>query len=322
MSRPVIIDTDPGIDDAVAILLALASPELDVRALTTVAGNSTIEHTTHNAGRLLRLVGRSDIPVGRGASRPLVRPPAPASEQVHGSDGFGNAGIDDSATEADPRPAVQLITDVVEDSAEPVTLIAVGPLTNVALLDAMRPDILRRLDRIIVMGGAARGGNRLPTAEFNVWFDPEAARRVFALGLDVTMVGLDVTEQAITPASAWQPLEDGGEAAAAILAMNRFYAGFHAGSQEGRFLDGPDEPYTMQHDSLAVAAAIRPDLLRTVPAYVQVECGSPLTEGTTVVDLRNDLGRQPNAQVALGVDVPRFNELLIGRIADYLNGLP
>jgi pyrimidine-specific ribonucleoside hydrolase len=310
---PVIIDTDPGIDDAVAILLALASPELDVRALTTVAGNSTIERTTRNAGRVLHLAGRTDIPVGQGAASPLVRLDRRSIDEVHGVDGLGDVGVPDSPVAPDPRGAIGLITDVVESSAEPVTLIALGPLTNVALLDALRPDILRRIGRIVYMGGAARGGNHLPTAEYNVWFDPEAAARVFALGLDIVMVGLDVTERAVTLPERWAPLEGLGPAADAVLAMNRFYAGYHE-KEHGA-------AYTIQHDALAVAATIQPDLLTTVPAHVAVEHSSELTLGTTVTDLEGRFGGTVNAQVAMDVDLDRFNELLMSRLGGLLGAL-
>ena len=313
MSIPVIIDCDPGIDDAVAILLALASPELNVRAITTVSGNATIERTTTNARSILKLVGRTDIPVGGGASRPLVRVAEAPTGRVHGEDGMGDVGLPDVLRWADTRTAIELITDVVESSEEPVTLIAIGPLTNLALLDAVRPDVMDRLGNVVIMGGAARGGNRRPTAEFNIWYDPEAAKRVFALGLEPTMIGLDVTEKAVTRAEMWAPLRDGGHAAETVLAMNEYYANYHV-LEHG-------EAYTMQHDALAVAAVIDPDIISTVHAHVDVECASPLTQGTTVADIRQKTGLRPNTHVAVEVDVDAFNTLLIERISTFLNGI-
>ncbi|RNE62222.1 nucleoside hydrolase [Cryobacterium tepidiphilum] len=308
--KPTIIDCDPGIDDAIAILLAFASPELDVRAITTVAGNTTVERTTANAHRLLHLIGRTDVPVGRGASQPLVRAAGAPIDDIHGTDGLGDAGIPPAPEPETQRDAIQLIIETVESSPEPVTLIAVGPLTNIALLHAVRPDIVDRLERIVIMGGAAKGGNVAPTAEYNIWFDPEAAQRVFGLDVDIVMVGLDVTQKAITRPIHWAELEKGGLASQQILAMNAFYSAYHA-SRGG-------EELTMQHDALAVAAAIRPDLVTVVPARVNVECASPLTVGTTVVDVANprEGGR---VRVALDVEVEEFNEFLVSRIARFLS---
>src|SRR4051794_1046671 len=168
--RPVLIDTDPGIDDALALMLALAGPELDVRGVTTVGGNTGLRHTTGNALRLLHLLDRDDIPVGAGADTPLVRPASRSAEDVHGEEGLGGVRLDPAPRGADVRTAVQLMTAVLEESAEPVTLIALGPLTNVAALLAAAPAAAARLDRIVLMGGGARTlGNMTPAAEFNIW---------------------------------------------------------------------------------------------------------------------------------------------------------
>lgn len=309
--RPVVIDTDPGIDDALAIMLALASPELDVRAVTTVGGNTGLANTTENALRLLHLLGRDDVPVGAGADTPLVRRDSRPDESTHGADGFGGVHLPAAPRTADERGAVQLLVDVVEASAEPVTLIALGPLTNVAALIAARPDVAARLERIVLMGGGARVlGNMTPAAEFNIWFDPEAAARVFAAGVPITMVGLDVTHQALTAPGDWDPLRtpDRGPVAEAVLGMVDFYTRY--------YLDTVGTESTAQHDSLAVAVAFRPDLVTTRPAHVDVEYTGTLTRGMTVVDLDDVAKLPPTADVALEVDAAAFNTLLVQRVAE------
>ena len=195
---PIVIDCDPGIDDAVALLLACASPELRILGVSTVAGNVDLEHTTRNAGRVLALAGRSDVPVAAGAGRPLVRTAPGRAEHVHGDDGVNRVKLPEPAAEPDPRPAIDLLADAIGGSADPVTLVAIGPLTNVALLYAVHPEVAATLGRVVIMGGSATVGNTTAAAEFNVWSDPEAAYRVLTdPGLDravpTTMVGLDLT---------------------------------------------------------------------------------------------------------------------------------
>jgi pyrimidine-specific ribonucleoside hydrolase len=308
MSIPVIIDTDPGLDDALAILLAFASPEVEVLGLTTVGGNAGLAHTTRNALRLLHLIGKNDVPVAAGADTPLVRQDAVSAASVHGDDGFGGVALENAPREADARPAVQLLVDLIEGSAEPVTLIALGPLTNVATLFAAYPQTAAKLGRIVLMGGGAeRLGNVTPTAEFNIWYDPDAASRVFASGVPITMIGLDVTHKAITYAEDWEPLRaQGGPVAEAVTSMVDFYTQTY---RENHGIEG-----TAQHDSLAVAAVIAPALVTTSALHVDVECSGPLTIGMTVVDLNNVLRKTPNADVGLAVDSAAFNALLIGRI--------
>ncbi len=310
MAIPVIIDTDPGLDDALALLLAFASPEIEVLGLTTVGGNVGVTHTTRNALRLLHLIGRDDVPVAAGADTPLVRQDSVSAAGVHGDDGFGGVVLDEAPREADARPAVQLLVDLIEGSAEPITLIALGPLTNVATLFAAYPQTAARLGRIVLMGGGAeRLGNVTPTAEFNIWYDPDAAKRVFAAGVPITMIGLDVTHKAITYAEDWEPLRaQGGPVAEAVTGMVDFYT--HA-YRESLGIEG-----TPQHDSLAVAAVINPQLVTTRALHVDVECSGPLTIGMTVVDLYNAGGKTPTADVGLEVDSAAFNAMLIGRIQE------
>ncbi|MCA0295547.1 MAG: nucleoside hydrolase [Actinobacteria bacterium] len=311
MTTPIIIDTDPGIDDALAIMLAFASPEIEVLGLTSVGGNVGIEHTTRNALDLLALVGRTDVPVGMGAARPLVARSSESAEEVHGSNGLGGVPLPRSPIPADRRGAVELLRDLVEGSPEPVTVVPIGPLTNIALLHGAYPETYAKIGRIVLMGGGAiRLGNTTPTAEFNIWFDPEAAARVFAAGVPITMVGLDVTQKSVVSPSAWECLRGGGPIAQAVLGMVAHYAGFYE-----KWTGSPD---TAQHDSLAVAAVFRPDLLTTRRLFVDVECAGTLTRGMTVVQFhQSEKGSPlpPNVDVALDVDVPGFTDLLISRIA-------
>lgn len=308
MSIPVIIDTDPGIDDALAIMLALASPELDLIGVTTVGGNTGIDHTTSNALRLLHLLERDDIPVAAGAATPLVHADSQPDPSVHGDDGLGGVDLEAAPRSADPRSAVELMVDLIENSAEAVTLIAIGPLTNVALLSAANPQTYARLARIVIMGGGARVlGNVTPAAEFNIWFDPEAAARVFRAGVPVTMVGLDVTHKATTSAHDWSPLRGGARLANAAMAMVDHYASYH--------LEHYGTSDTAQHDSLAVGAVIDAGLIEVRHCFVDVECAGTLTRGMTVVDLDALSGQEPNAQVAVDVDASGFNTLLVTRLA-------
>ncbi len=307
MAIPVIIDTDPGIDDALALMLAFSSPELDVRAVTTVGGNSGLAHTTENALRLLHLLDRNDVPVGAGADVPLVRRDSAPDPTTHGVDGFGGVVLPHAPREADVLSAVELMVQVIESSQTPVTLIALGPLTNVAVLIAAFPRTAAKLERIVLMGGGARViGNMTPAAEFNIWYDPDAAARVFGAGIPVTMVGLDVTHQAVTAPEDWDGLRGGGKVAEAVLAMVEFYTAY--------YLKVSGSSSTAQHDSLAVAAVIDPSLVTTHALYVDVECSGPLTRGMTVVDVDDISKLTPNADVALEVDAAAFNRLLIERV--------
>ncbi|WP_066582996.1 nucleoside hydrolase [Cellulomonas timonensis] len=309
MAIPVIIDTDPGIDDALALMLAVASPELDLRAVTTVGGNTGLAHTTENALRLMHLLGRDDVPVAAGADVPLVRRDSAPDPNTHGEDGFGGVRLAPAPRGVDARSAVQLMVDVIEGSAEQVTLIALGPLTNVAVLIAAFPDVAAKLERIVLMGGGARViGNMTPAAEFNIWYDPDAAARVFAAGIPVTMVGLDVTHFALTAPEDWDGLRGGGPVAQAVLGMVEFYTAYH--------LAMSGNPSTAQHDSLAVAAVIQPSLVTTRSLYVDVECAGALTRGMTVVDVDNVAKAAPNADVALEVDADAFNRLLVSRVVE------
>jgi inosine-uridine nucleoside N-ribohydrolase len=296
----VLLDCDPGHDDAIALLLALASPELELVGVTTVAGNQTLEKTTANAIRVLEHVDRGEIPVAAGADRPLVREPFVAAH-VHGETGLD--GPDLPPPQGSPLDVHAV--DFLAEHAVGATLVAVGPLTNVALLLALRPEA--RPDRIVLMGGAIAEGNITPAAEFNIWADPEAARRVFESGIDVTMVGLDVTHKALlTPAHA-DELRVAGRAGKLVAELFDFYHRFHR-----RTYDLPGSPI---HDALALAHVFESGLLETLERHVAVDCESQLCRGRTVVDLWHRTGNEPNVHVAVDVDGERFVRLLVERIA-------
>ena len=306
--KPVILDVDPGHDDAVALMMACGSPDLDLLAVTTVAGNVPLEKTTRNALRVLSLVGRTDVPVAAGAAEPLYRPLRTA-EDIHGESGLDGPEIPEAGFAPDERDAVGLIANTLCLSPEPVTLVPVGPLTNIAAFLRGHPDLREKVARISLMGGSIGLGNTTPAAEFNIFVDPEAAREVFGSGLPVTMSGLDVTHQA----GAGPAERDRLRSAGGIGGVVAGFLDFFAATYEGVF--GFDAPPL--HDPVALAAVINPGLLQTRPMRVDVECDSDLTRGETVCDFYGVTGRPPNADVGVELDREAFFELLydaLGRL--------
>jgi inosine-uridine nucleoside N-ribohydrolase len=297
----ILIDCDPGHDDAIALLLALASPEVELLGVSTVAGNQTLDKTTANAIRVLDFAGRNDIEVAAGADRPLVREQHVAAN-VHGETGLDGPDLPPPRRDPVSTHAVEFLAEKIRASAEPVTLVPVGPLTNVALLLALHPDA--RPGRIVLMGGAIAEGNVTPAAEFNIWADPEAAARVFQSGLDVTMVGLDVTHRALFTQAHMGRLA--GRVGQMVAELLRFYNTFHT-----RIYNFDGSPI---HDALAVAHVINPELLGTLERNVEIDTESELCRGRTVVDLWRRTEREPNAHVGVEVDADGFLELLVGRI--------
>jgi purine nucleosidase/pyrimidine-specific ribonucleoside hydrolase len=303
---PVLIDCDPGQDDAIALLLALASPELELLGVTTVAGNQTLDKTTLNALKVLELAGRSDVPVAAGADRPLVAKLVTAGD-AHGETGLDGPALPMPSSQPLEQHAVDFVAERVLASERPVTLVPLGPLTNVALFLAQRPEAAAKLDRIVLMGGAIAEGNMTPSAEFNIWVDPEAAARVFESGHDITMVGLDVTDRAVLTAEHADGLRSAGGVGTAVAEMLDFYGSFYR--------EVYDHGGCPVHDAVAVAHVIRPGLVETVARHVAVELGSGLCRGRTVVDMRRRLAApEPTARVAVDIDVGGFRELLLGRL--------
>lgn len=302
---PIILDCDPGHDDAIAILLALASPEIELVAVTTVSGNQTLDKTTNNALRILEFAGRSDIPVYAGADAPLVRQRDVAAH-VHGESGLDGPDLPQPSRAAQAQHAIAFLGDVYRGDGKPV-LVATGPLTNVGLLFATYPEA--RPERIVLMGGSIGEGNRTPAAEFNIWADPEAAQRVFAEGLDTTMVGLDVTHRALIEDAHTEQLRGAGRVGAMVAQLMDFYARFH----KARY---PDLAGSPMHDPVCVAHLIDPTLLTVKDAFVEVDTSTGPSWGRTNVDWRDrEHFGDPNAQVGLGIDGRRFARLVVERIS-------
>ena len=307
MTTPIILDCDPGHDDAIALLLALASPEVNLLGVTTVAGNTTLENTTLNALKVLELSDHREIPVAAGAARPLMRELVVA-ENVHGKSGLDGATLPDPVMEPVPTHAVDFLAEKILASPEQVTLVPMGPLTNIALLLNRYPEALDNVSRIVSMGGAIGIGNVTPAAEFNIFVDPEAAHRVYHSGVPITMIGLDVTHQALLDNTHAERLRPMGRAGRFVAELLDFFIGNYPRHRGG----GVGAPI---HDAVAVACVIWPDLVSTIHCYVTVETQSELSRGRTVVDRWHVTGQPANAEVGISLPGDRFADLLIERIA-------
>jgi inosine-uridine nucleoside N-ribohydrolase len=303
VSTKIAIDCDPGHDDAIAILLALASPELELVGVSTVAGNQTLDKTTRNALVTLEIAGRSDIPVASGAEAPLRRELRTAAH-VHGETGLDGPELPEPSAQPVDAHAADFLAELIQPG---VVLVPTAPLTNLALMLERHPDVPDRLERIVWMGGAIGEGNVTPAAEFNAFVDPEAAAAVFASGIPITMIGLDVTHKALFTREHAERLRGMGRAGRFVAELSDFFQAFHERSYG--FGGSPI------HDAMAVAHVIDPTLVTARHANVAVETRSELCDGRTVVDLRGVTGREPNADVGVDVDAERFLELLVSRIA-------
>jgi purine nucleosidase len=306
---PIIIDTDPGQDDAVAILLALASPELEVLGITAVAGNVPLALTEKNARKICELAGRPDIKVHAGAIRPMVRSLTTA-EHVHGKTGLDGPVLPEPRMPLQAQHSVDyLVETLMSRDAGTVTLCTLGPLTNVALALVKEPRIASRIARIVAMGGGFfEGGNTTPAAEFNIYVDPQAARVVFEAGIPITLIPLDCTHQALTTAgrvAKFRAMTNrSGPAVAALLDFFERFDEHKYGTDGGPL-----------HDPCVIAWLLKPDLFTGRDVNVAIECESPLTMGMTVVDWWRVTGRLANAHVIRNVDAEGFFDLLTERIA-------
>ena len=301
---PIVLDCDPGHDDAIAILLALASPELELVGVTTVCGNQTLDKTTGNALRILDFVERVDVPVHAGADRPLVRERFVA-DYVHGETGLDGPALPPPSREPGGVHAVEFLAAQIREREGRLTLVPTGPLTNIALLLALAPDA--RPERIVLMGGAIGEGNRTPAAEFNIWADPEAARRVFESGIALTMIGLDVTHRALIGDAHVEEIRARGRAGKLVAELMDFYARFHRSMY-------PDLTGSPLHDPVAVAHVAIPGLVDVRDAHLTVDCSWGEGRGRTNVDWRGR-GGEPNGKVAVDLDAGRFARTVIERVA-------
>ncbi|MDQ3716740.1 MAG: nucleoside hydrolase [Actinomycetota bacterium] len=318
--RLLVIDTDPGVDDAIAILLAIASPEVELAAVTTVFGNVSVRQTTENALRILALAGARNIPVAAGAARPLIHPQPRRGSHTHGANGLGGVELSPADRRAEPTGAVRFLADLLQASSRPVTVCAIGPLTNIALLVGSDPAAAARIDRLVVMGGAYGAGSTTGVAEFNALSDPEAAQRVLNSGLPITVVGMDVTRQAALDLAAVERIGASGPVGAAGAAMLVHSRTVQESDQRGGGV--------VVHDALAVLEVIIPGVVQTDPRAVTVDCGQGAGRGRTLAescpaprsgpDRGAQLVPQPQpVRVAQTVDSARAGTEIAARLCSY-----
>jgi purine nucleosidase len=300
----IIIDCDPGIDDALALAFAAGHPDLDLRGITTVAGNVGLDKTTANALRVRDFVGMPDVPVVAGCPGPLQRAPLDA-RAVHGDSGLGAASLPEAASGPADGHAVDFLASAIAAEPGQITLIAIGPLTNIALALRRYPEMVSQVRDFVIMGGSAGRGNVTPAAEFNIAADPEAAAIVFGAGWTVTMVGLDVTLQARATAAVLDRMRGLGRLADELVLPS--LAGFRS---VGRGPGSESGPGPAVHDVCAVASVAAPEVLTCLPARVEVETAGRWTSGMTVTDF-NAVDGDCNARVAVAIDTGAFWDLVL-----------
>lgn len=294
-TRPIIIDTDPGIDDAVALAIALYSEKLDVRLITTIAGNVGLDKVTYNALRLLKFFNKT-VPVALGADRPLIKDPIDASD-IHGSTGMDGFDFDEPTDDLVLKEnAVNAMYRVIMNSKEPITLVPIGPLTNIAILLKMYPKVKENIAEIVLMGGSTGRGNAGVMAEFNIYADPEAAKIVFQSELPLVMVGLDVGLKALVYPEDSEQLKVMNQTGNMIYQLFQKYRG------------GSMKTGLKMYDSTAIAYLLQPEMFQVVDTFVDVELHGSMTTGCTVVDLKGYLGKPNNAKVCVDIDPQMFKQ--------------
>jgi inosine-uridine nucleoside N-ribohydrolase len=309
MKHKIILDCDPGHDDAIALLLAAHHPAIDLLAITTVAGNQSIEKTTLNALKVCSLADIRNVPVAMGMERPLVRP-AKHAANIHGESGLDGPHIPEPDIELAPQHAVDLLIDLLLNSDGDITIVPTGPLTNIAVAIRREPAILPKIQAISLMGGAIGLGNTTPAAEFNIHTDPEAAAIVFSCGRPITMCPLEVTHQALATEDVLGRLREANRPVATFAAdLLDFFA--------GRYRNEFGFPAAPVHDPCAVAAVIHPSILLAHDMHVEIETTGEWTSGRTVCDVYDRLGKAPNARVGYALEVDRFWDMVISTILTY-----
>ncbi|MBT6442500.1 MAG: nucleoside hydrolase [Alphaproteobacteria bacterium] len=306
--RPLIIDCDPGQDDAVALLLAMASPEeFNLLGVTAVAGNVPLNLTEANARRIGELAGRLDVPVYAGCPRPMVNEPVTA-EFIHGETGINGADLPAPIRAIEPRHAVEWLIATLRQADEPITLATLGPVTNIGTALVMAPDIADNIREIVSMGGASDLGNVTAAAEFNYYVDPHAAHVMFSAGIKLTMIGLNLTHQALATPQRINTIRDvDTPAARSVVGMLEFYSAQNISNYE--HVGAP------LHDPCVIAYLMRPEMFEVQDMRVDIEISSPLTMGRSVCDIHGRSGLSPNATVVTKIDSDQFFDLIAARLA-------
>jgi purine nucleosidase len=306
--RKIIMDCDPGHDDAIAIILAAVQPELEILGITTVSGNAEIEKTTNNALKICDLVSLTDVVVSKGASEPLIRVRETAPG-IHGDSGLDGPELPEPSRSWSKEHGSDTIVRLIKESKEPVTILPTGPLTNVALALSKAPEIKDNIEEIVLMGGGTFG-NWTPTAEFNIWADPEAAKKVFDSGIPIAVMGLDITHQALATKEVIDQVNKIDNKVAKIVGeLLVFFA-----STYKEMFDFDGAPV---HDVLTVAYCVAPELFKMKEVNITVETKGEFTAGTTLIDLHGVTGREINARFGLELDVEGFWKLMIDALKKY-----
>lgn len=300
-SIPVILDTDPGIDDAAAISVLLTDPRFDVRLITTVAGNVSVAKTTKNVLKLTHFFQRADVAVARGAEKPLIKPYQDAAN-IHGASGMAGYDFAEPTTQISQKPAVEAMRDTLLASQEKLTVVAVGAYTNLAMLLQHYPEVQAKIDRVVVMGGSLSGGNMTSVAEFNVFTDPDAAKIVFESGLDITMIGLDVTLKALLTAESMVALSQMNLTGEMLTGLFRAYG------------DGSMQAGKPMHDVNTLFYLLSPEKYTIKDYWVDVVTTGPAI-GATVADIHAKTHQQTNIHVATAIDAAAFNAWFLLEIA-------
>ncbi len=309
MTHKIILDCDPGHDDAIAILLAAHHPEIELLAITTVAGNQSVDKTTLNALKVCSLANIRNVPIARGCERPLVRK-AIHAPNIHGESGMDGPQLPEPNIESVSQHAVELLIDLLLHSDGDITLVPTGPLTNIATAIRSEPAIIPKISAISLMGGAIGVGNASPAGEFNIWADPEAASIVFDCGRPITMSPLEVTHQALATEEILSQLREAQRPVADfVVGLLDFFG--------ATYRDVFGFPAPPVHDPCAVAAVIDPTILSTHNMRVEIETKGKWTSGRTVCDVYGQSGEEPNACVGYALDTERFWEMLIGTLLTY-----